>query len=223
MTRSALAAIVFGVLGTLVLIGLGVWQLQRLEWKQGIIAALEARLAAEPVPVPAAPDADRDAFLRVRAEGSLGAEALYLLTSLSPWGPGFRVIAPLTLDDGRRVLADLGYVPEASKGTPRDPARGAVVGALYWPDEIDSFTPPPDLTANIWFARDLAPMAAALATEPLLIVAESHPFGEWPKPQRLGVDIPNDHLQYALTWFALALVWAVMSGMLVGRERRRAP
>jgi surfeit locus 1 family protein len=99
-----------------------------------------------------------------------------------------------------------------------------VVGALYWPDEIDSFTPAPDREANIWFARDLLPMAAALGTEPLLVIAESvspPPPGGWPKPLRLGVNLPNDHLQYAITWFSLALIWAAMGTILVRRERRR--
>jgi len=96
-----------------------------------------------------------------------------------------------------------------------------VVGALYWPDETDSFTPAPDRAANIWFARDLGAMAEALGTEPLLVVAESHPLGDWPKPLRLGVNLPNDHLGYAITWFSLALIWAVMGTMLALRERRR--
>jgi len=221
MKRGVVAAIAFGLVGTAVLIGLGVWQLQRLAWKEGLIAALEARLAAEPVAVPGSPDPARDAFLQVRAAGEVGGRELHVLTSQQPWGPGFRVIAPMTLDDGRRILVDLGYVPEAEKAAARPPARGKVVGALYWPDEVDGFTPPPDLAANIWFARDLPAMARALSTEPLLIVAESHPLGASPLPLRLGVNLPNDHLQYALTWFSLALIWAVMSAMLVRREARR--
>ena len=100
-----------------------------------------------------------------------------------------------------------------------------MVGALYWPDETDGFTPAPDREANIWFARDLGPMAEALGTEPLLIVAEQHSGslggGEWPKPLRLGVNLANNHLQYAITWFSLALIWAVMSALLVRRERER--
>ena len=104
-----------------------------------------------------------------------------------------------------------------------------VIGALYWPDETDGFTPAPDREANIWFARDLGPMAAALGTEPLLIIAERHSGspgeslggGDWPRPLRLGVNLANDHLQYAITWFSLALIWAVMSALLVRRERER--
>ncbi len=64
-------------------------------------------------------------------------------------------------------------------------------------------------------------MAEALGTEPALIVADDHDLGAWPKPRRLGVNLRNDHLGYAVTWFSLAVVWAVMSGLLARRERRR--
>ncbi len=222
--RSGVAgAIIFGVAGVAVLIGLGAWQVKRLAWKEALIARLEQRLAADPVALPSAPDPVRDAFLRVRVSGRIGGRELHVLTSLIPYGPGFRVIVPLTAaTTGRVVLADLGYVPEAAKDAAARPAGPVeVVGALYWPDETDGFTPAPDRAANIWFARDLAPMAEALGTEPLLIVAEQHGGGEWPKPLRLGVSLVNNHLQYAITWFLLALAWEVMSALLVQRERDR--
>jgi surfeit locus 1 family protein len=224
------AAIIFGVAGVAVLIGLGAWQVKRLAWKEDTIARLEQRLAADPVALPAPPDPERDAFLRVRVTGRIGGRELHVLTSLIPYGPGFRVIVPLTDASGRVVLADLGYVPEAMKDAGFRPAGPVeVVGALYWPDETDGFTPAPDREANIWFARDLAPMAEALGTEPLLIVAESYAGtpgdslggGDWPRALRLGVNLANDHLQYAITWFSLALIWAVMSALLVRRERER--
>lgn len=224
------AAIIFGLVGTAVLIGLGAWQVERLARKEAIIARLEQRLAADPVALPVSPDPARDAFLRVRVTGRIGGGELHVLTSLIPYGPGFRVIVPLTDASGRVVLADLGYVPEAAKDAGYRPAGPVeVVGALYWPDETDGFTPAPDREANIWFARDLAPMAEALGTEPLLIAAESYGGtpgdslggGDWPRPLRLGVDLTNDHLQYAITWFSLALIWAVMSALLVRRERER--
>ncbi len=52
-------------------------------------------------------------------------------------------------------------------------------------------------------------------------MADSHDLGEWPKPMRLGVNLRNDHLGYAITWFSLAAIWAVMSALLARRERRR--
>ncbi len=219
-------AIIFGVAGVAVLIGLGAWQVERLARKEAIIARLEQRLAADPVALPVPPDPARDGFLRVRVTGRIGGRELHVLTSMIPYGPGFRVIVPLTdaTTDatGRVVLVDLGYVPEAMKDAGSRPAGPVeVVGALYWPDETDGFTPAPDRAANIWFARDLDLMAEALAAEPVLIVAEAHGGGAWPKPRRLGVNLVNDHLQYAITWFSLALIWAVMSALLVRRERER--
>ena len=224
MRPRVVAPLIFGLVGTAVLIGLGVWQLQRLEWKEGVIARLEARLAAEPVALPPEPDPVRDDFLRVGVEGRLGEQALYVLTSRRGLGPGYRVIAPLDTGAGRRILVDLGFIPEEMKGGgyPGSGGRARVTGTLYWPDEVDSFTPEPDRAENLWFVRDLGPMADALGTEPLLIVAEAHDLGEWPMPLRLGLAIPNNHLEYAITWFSLALIWAVMSVLLVRRERGRA-
>ena len=176
--------------------------------------------------LPALPDPERDGFLRVRVTGEIDGRELHVLTTLTPYGPGFRVIAPLTDSSGRVVLADLGYVPEAAKdAASRTAGAVEVVGALYWPNETDGFTPAPDREANIWFARDLVSMAEALGAEPVLIIAEQHAGslggGDWPKPLRLGVNLANDHLQYAITWFSLALIWAVMSTMLVRREQER--
>jgi len=222
MRLGAVGAVIFGLVGTAVLIGLGTWQIKRLAWKEDLIAGLEQRLSQDPVAVPKLPDAERDAFLRVAVTGSVDGRELHVLTSQVPWGPGFRVIAPLTDPAGQVILVDLGYVPEALKDPGSRPARTVdVVGALYWPDETDGFTPPPDRASNIWFARDLVAMAEALGTKRLLIVAESHGGANWPRPLRLGVNLANDHLQYAITWFSLALIWAVMGVMLVRRERRR--
>jgi surfeit locus 1 family protein len=213
----------FVIGGTAVLIGLGTWQLRRMEWKQGIISDLEARIGAPPVALPADPDPERDAYLHVTMEAKVGGPELDVLTSLRPYGPGFDVIVPVELPDGRRIMADLGYVPEATKHDPRPAREGTITGALYWPHEVNYFTPPPDLKENIWFARDLGPMAKALGTDPVMLVAESHPLGRWPEALPLGVNVSNDHLDYAITWFSLALIWSVMGTMLIARERRRRP
>jgi surfeit locus 1 family protein len=230
--RRLVAPALFGILGTAILLALGLWQVQRLAWKEGLIAEIEARIAADPVPLPAAPDPTRDRLLRVSVTGRLGTPEIDVLTSLDPWGAGYRVIVPMTLAEGaegRRILVDLGYVPQEMKdpadrpgplGAGPDSPPVEVTGLLLWPRETDRFTPAPDRGRNIWFARDVAAMAAELGTEPVLVVAQSNGSAEWPKPAPPGTDLPNRHLEYAITWFGLAAVWAGMTIFWIRTERR---
>jgi surfeit locus 1 family protein len=229
VTRRIISVAIFGLVGAAILVALGVWQVQRLTWKQGLIADIEARLAADPAPLPAQPDPVRDRLLRVAVTGRIGQRELDVLSSLKPWGAGYRVIVPMTLADERRVLVDLGYVPQDMKGPSARPAPvhgepdhppDQVTGLLLWPREIDSFTPEPDRGRNIWFARDVASMAAELDTEPVLVVAQSHNLDEWPRPVPPGAELPNRHLEYAITWFALAAVWVGMTVFLIRAELR---
>ena len=216
--------LVIGLVGTGILVALGIWQVQRLAWKEALIARLEARLEAEPVPLPEAPDPARDRFLRVRLEGRLAAGAAYVLTTRRPHGPGYKAVAPLELADGRRVLVDLGYLPEAERGAalPEPGTRIEGTGALFWPEQASS-TPAPDRERSIFFSRHVPPLAEALGTEPVLAVAGQHDLpAPWPEPRRLGVDLPNNHRNYAITWFSLAVVWAVMSGLWARRRLGRA-
>ena len=128
------------------------------------------------------------------------------------------------LKAGRRILVDMGFVRETARRTPRaGGVQADLVGNLYWPDEIDSYTPAPDLAAGIWFARDIPAMAAALDTEPVLVVLREAPqtdLGVTPFPVDTSA-IPNDHLSYAITWFLLAAVWFGMTLYLLWRIRQR--
>lgn len=220
--RRLIAPLLFTLIGVAILVGLGVWQIQRLGWKEAMLADIAARIAADPVALPDAPAQDTDQYRQVAVEGVLEPGVLPVLTSRQPDGPGFRVISPFRTATGRRLLVDRGFVPEALRDAvpPGGPVR--LEGALFWPNETDGFTPPPDLARNTWFARDLDAMAAALGTEPLMVVARAPLTGPWPDPQPISVNIANDHLAYALTWFSLAAIWAVMGGALVRREARRA-
>jgi surfeit locus 1 family protein len=213
--------LLLGLAGVAVLGALGLWQLQRLAWKEALIADIAARIAAAPVPLPETPDPARDQYLPVAVAGALGGEEAHVLTSLPGQGPGFRVISALTAGD-RRVLVDLGFVPETAKDAPRVAERVVVTGNLFWPPEAPS-APPPDAARGIWFADDPDAMAAALGTEPLIVVARDvagAEIGTRPLPVS-PTGIRNDHLGYAVTWFGLAAVWAVMSGWLVWRTLRR--
>lgn len=215
--------LIFGLLGTLVLVGLGVWQVQRLDWKEAILADIDARIGAAPVALPDQPDPQDHRYLPVSVTGLLQDPALRVLVSQKQVGAGYRIIRPM-LAEGRLIMVDLGFLPIQSP-TPAAPADPVTVqGNLHWPDEVDSYTPAPDPGADIWFARDLPRMAAHLGTEPVLVVvrATSLPASAL---SPLPVDtsgIPNDHLGYAVTWFGLALVWVVMTGFFLWRIRKPA-
>lgn len=223
MNRSVGATLVLGALGIAVLTGLGVWQMQRLGWKTLMLERIEARIAAAPVSVPENTDPIRDAYLPVRVTGRLLAPEIRVLASARIIGPGYRIITALETGGGRRIMVDRGFLPESGPATPPRP-EGTVTftGNLHWPDEVDSFTPDPDPAADLWFARDVARMAQALGTEPVLLVARdsSQPV---PSLDPMPVDtaaIPNHHLQYAITWFALAVIWAGVTLVMVRRIRQ---
>jgi surfeit locus 1 family protein len=214
-------ALLFGIAGTAIPVALGVWQLQRLEWKTDILDTVETRLAADPVAVPEAPAEATDQYRRVRTRGTILPGELHVYTSAPPRGVGYRVIVPLALPDGRRILLDRGFVPIDEKDAPRSTGPITVEGALLWPQETDSFTADPDRTRNIWFARDTALMAEALGTEPVMLVAEASDDPDAPMPLPVTVNVPNNHLEYAITWFSLAVTWAVMTALLLWRMKRR--
>lgn len=222
MIRRLVPVLLFGLIGALILVALGSWQIQRLHWKEAILARIEAKIAAAPVGLPARPDPARDQYLPVIASGHLTGQGLRVLTGIKLKGPGHLILDVLALADGRRVMVDLGFRPEGASGTiPQGAAT--VTGNLEWPDESDSFTPAPDLAQRLWFARDVAAMAKTLGTEPVLIVASSV-TGAATGTEVMPVStegIPNNHMQYAITWFSLAFVWLGMTGLLLWRITRR--
>ena len=215
--RRLIFPLLLGLVGAAVLISLGVWQLQRLEWKTAKLAEIDGKIAATPVALPDAVTAKDDIYLPVTVQGRLlGPEAL-VLTGLNQAGAGFRVIAAFELAGGtRKIMVDLGFVSEASMDFQRPAAEMTITGNLNWPSEKDSFTPEPDLLRKLWFARDVERMANVLGTEQVLVVANAIDPAI-PAISPLPVDtssVPNDHLNYAITWFSLAVVCC--TGFAVG-------
>ena len=218
-----IGALALGIAGCAVLSGLGIWQVQRLAWKEAVLAEIDARIGSAPVAIPAVPDPEADRYRAVTATGTFLPEELHVLASRKQGGAGYRLVAAFETDDGRRLLADRGFLPLEAKDTLRAATPATIIGNLHWPDEVDGYTPAPDPARDIWFARDVPAMAAALGTEPVLVVVSGTSEPE-PPAQAFPVDtasIPNDHLGYAVTWFGLAVVWAGMTMLLVWRIRRR--
>ncbi len=216
--RRTLFLLIFSLAGLGVLLWLGTWQVQRLAWKQEILAEIDSRIAAEPVPLPQQVSEDADKYLPVTISGDMEPGEIHVLVSVKQVGAGYRIIQSFSTED-RTILVDRGFVPTTAKQTERLTGSMEVTGNLHWPDEIDSYTPEADINSNIWFARDVPNLAAALGAEPILLIARSQTD---PGVTPLPVDtagIPNDHLQYAITWFGLAFVWAAMTGYFLWRNR----
>ena len=224
MLKRMIWPILFGLVGCAILLRLGAWQVARLEWKETLLAGIEARIADAPEALPEVPDAERDQFQPVALSGTILDGEITILASLRNAGPVYRVIRAFETDAGRRILVDMGFVRETARDTPRPGGVEVdLVGNLYWPDEIDGFTPEPDLAAGIWFARDIPAMAEALDTDPVLVVLREAPqtdLGVTPFPVDTSA-IPNDHLSYAVTWFLLAAVWLGMTLFLLWRISKR--
>jgi surfeit locus 1 family protein len=197
------------------LIGLGVWQLERLQWKLALIAQIHYNMAASPISLDAAIAlGDRAQYRPVVLSGHFdNAREVYTFTTGPDGAPVYHVLTPLTLSGGRTMMIDRGYIPTSL----RDPAarpgsepQGVmrVVGIWRNPDRPGPFTPAPNLKERVWFTRDIAGIAEAehlkLAAPALLEATASPKDRNWPRGGQTRVDIPNDHLQYALTWFLLA-------------------
>lgn len=219
--RLGLFPLFIGAGGAAILVSLGVWQMQRLDWKLGVIADIDARIEAAPIPLPDVLDPEGDTYLPVEVRGVIGQDYLRVLVSQKEIGAGYRIISPFDMG-GRRVLLDRGFTPVDQSDVPVHEGSETVRGNLQWPQETDGFTPEPDTAKNIWFARDVAAMAQALNTEQTLVVAKQTSFDDAPISP-LPVDtsaIPNDHLSYAITWFSLAAIWIAMTLAFTLRARR---
>jgi len=231
--RTWLGLLVPALLAFAVLVALGTWQIQRKAWKEGLIAALTERLAAPPQALPAAktwPSLDRasDEYRRVKfdAEFDHAHEALVYgaASAFRPdvSGPGYWVFTPARFIDGSVVIVNRGFVPEGrqdpkSRAAGEIPGKVEIVGAMRWGDR-SWFAPDDEPAKNLWFARDPAAIAAAkgLGQGPDLVapfyVEEEAPMppGGLPQPGPIVVKLPDNHLQYAVTWYGLALVLAVV-------------
>lgn len=209
--------------GTVVLLSLGKWQLDRLTWKEAVLDKINSRIIGFPKPLPAKVSEQIDKYLPVLIDGEYGSNYVRVLVSRKHIGAGYRIISPFLIQE-RKILVDRGFI---KIGDPMPSTREGVIkvkGNLHWPEEIDAFTPGPDLNNNIWFARDVQALAEHFGTEPTLVIAsEITPSEAKIAPLPINTaSIPNDHLQYAITWFSLAIVWTFMSITFLWRTRSKS-
>jgi len=233
-----LLAGVAAVVAFCVLMSLGVWQMQRLRWKEGLLAQIATRLHQSPAPLPvperwSSMSPDDYEYMAVRVTGTFehGKEALIFRPAGGEMKqPGFNVITPLRISGTEaHILVNRGFVPENL----REPARRSagqvtgevtVTGVLRAPESRTAFTPADDAARGLWYSRDPHAMAKAAGlarAAPFSIDADASPNpGGWPLGGATVVRIPNDHLAYAMTWFALAGTLVVMSGLVWWRRRK---
>lgn len=242
-SRTSLALpILFSGAALATFIGLGTWQLQRKAWKDGLTHDLEVRLTAAPAALPSrarwsslTPSADEFRRVRFTAAFVPGEEGLVFAGGGSTFRPdvsgtGYWVFAPAHLPDGGTIVVNRGFVPEGrqdpSTRTPIPAASQEMIGVMRWPEAPAWFTPAGERSRNVWFVRDPLAIAAAKGwpdVAPFFVELEAPPPpGGLPQPGPLKVRLRNEHLQYALTWYALALVVVVMFVLWLRSRRRDA-
>jgi surfeit locus 1 family protein len=207
---SLVCAILFALL-----VALGVWQLQRLSWKLGLIAEVDHNMAVEPLSLDQALELGGDAqYHRVRLTGRFdNAKESYVFGTGVEGAPVFHVVVPFATDDGHVLLVDRGIVPRdlrsrATRSRGLIEGETTMVGVWRTPDPAGAFTPKPDLGKRVWYSHDIAGIARADAVHlaaSVIVEADATPnAGGWPRGGQTRVNFRNEHLQYAMTWFLLA-------------------
>ncbi|MDE1950370.1 MAG: SURF1 family protein, partial [Burkholderiales bacterium] len=197
--------------GVAVFAALGVWQLERRVWKLDLIARVEQRVHAPAIALPVGAQGAADEYRHVALAGHWRSGAETWVRATTELGPGWWELSALKLADGRTVFVNRGFV--ARPGTPGadEPASGITLTGLIRPSEPGgSFLRPNVPAANRWYSRDVAALAAAHGlgrVEPFFVDADAapQPAAGAPIGGLTVIRFRNEHLQYALTWFALAL------------------
>lgn len=232
MGRAArIALIVAAALASVGFAALAAWQLQRLGWKQDLIARIERQVQAEPVAPPAASAevSKADEYRRLRLAGRFEPGEV-LVQATTALGGGHWVIAPLRLVDDRVVLVNRGFVPPEQRmpgqhAAPAGPVE--LIGLLRLTETGGGPLRQNEPGQGRWYSRDVAGIAAQLgvAAAPYFVdeVADPTQPQRWPRPGLTVLRFANNHAVYAITWLALAVMSAAAAIYLVREERRHAP
>ena len=233
-SRRDLAFASFSILAFALLVGLGLWQVERLQWKEGLIAQMTEQAASAPLAlseIEARQAAGEDVeFMRATATGRFVHDSeLFVFTTLDG-EMGWKLVTPLETRDGNAVLVDRGFIPyELKDATQRPESRPigpvTVTGAVRPHSSARApFAPDNDVDANVWHWWALPAMAEAAGLDqvaPFILQAEPRANDPpWPRASILDpAAIPNRHLGYAFTWFGLAAMLVLVNGLYLLRRR----
>lgn len=231
-SRIVMAALMAAA-GIVILCGLGLWQLQRLQWKEGLIHAIAERLQQPPRPLDdVGPDASAD-FVKVTLSGLYIPGNNRFVATTAEEGPAYQVVSPLALGDGRVVLIDRGVIPVSSlaafeAAVPEGPV--SLTGILrVTRDEPSYFAPDKDPEKPVWYWWDVPSIAASLQLGPdatvLPAVVQLLPQtgdASLPRPEPPSARLVNNHLQYAVTWFAFAAVLLVITALFIRQQMTKS-
>jgi surfeit locus 1 family protein len=208
----------------IVLLGLGTWQVERLAWKRGLLAQIDAAEAAPAVPLPPKPQP----FQKVKVEGQLRGDlsATYgAEVRDSREGPqlGAQLIVPMQRDGAETVLVDLGWAPENRRQPMAIPNGAASIDGYVLPAEhAGPFSATDDPATRQFYTLDPQVIGAALGLKhvaPFTLVAMGPtPAAGYPDPAKRLPRPPNNHLQYAITWYALAVALLVIFAAYVRKK-----
>ena len=225
------------VAGLAVLVGLGTWQLERKHWKEGLLAKISARVDANPIPLARAEERTRNGgdleYLHVSATGRFHHDKERYLYAPAPSGLAWHVYTPFEIASGRIVWINRGSVPDASKPPATRPAgqpsgESEVRGLIRLPPTKTIFTPQNDVAHNLWYWPDVPAMTASafasgsITALPFVVEADAQPLppGGLPKGGVTRIALSNRHLEYAVTWFGIALTLiGVYLAFAIGRLR----
>ncbi|QRZ14495.1 SURF1 family protein (plasmid) [Paracoccus methylovorus] len=220
-------AVIAGALAVFAtLCALGVWQVQRLAWKTDLIARVETRLAAPPIPAPGPAEwaglDPRDAeYRRVEVTGSFRTNNDTLVKAVTERGPGFWVMTPMQTPQGWLVLVNRGFVADTARDDrPLPDGKVTVTGLMRISQPGGAFLRANDPEAGRWYSRDTAAIAATQGIGPVapyFIDADAGGTDAQPVGGLTVIRFRNSHLGYALTWFSLAALWA---GWIIWARRR---
>ena len=195
---------VFIIFFVFVFIGLGTWQIIRLNWKNNLILEIENSLKNPPVELA---QSKKENFLKIKTSGSIDFDKQIYLYNLNESGtPGFEVINPITIGD-ENFLINRGWIPFEKKGTQEINVfdHKNIIGTLRLQDRKNIFKPDNDLDENYWFSlnrEDILKFTGKNFSKYIIYLDGNY---QLPRPKKITANISNNHQKYAITWFSLAL------------------